>query len=60
MIGLALGSLLAAQSALACPGHEHEHNHVRRMQPGATPSTDVPKVPLTWGDFNVLHTTDTH
>ncbi|KAG9087391.1 hypothetical protein FRC06_002568 [Ceratobasidium sp. 370] len=30
------------------------------MQPGATPSTAWPTVPLQWGDFNVLHTTDTH
>ncbi|KAG8725534.1 hypothetical protein FRC09_011261 [Ceratobasidium sp. 395] len=60
MLSLALGSLLVAHGVLACPGHDHGHEHVRRMQPGATPSTDIPKVPLVWGDFNVLHTTDTH
>ncbi|KAG8790486.1 hypothetical protein FRC12_011760 [Ceratobasidium sp. 428] len=60
MLSLALGSLLVARGVLACPGHDHGHEHVRRMQPGATPGTDIPKVPLVWGDFNVLHTTDTH
>ncbi|KAG8696513.1 hypothetical protein FRC08_007108 [Ceratobasidium sp. 394] len=59
MLVLALGSLLVARGISACPDHL-EHNHVRRMQPGATPSTDWPTVPLQWGDFNVLHTTDTH
>ncbi|KAL9095656.1 MAG: hypothetical protein Q9165_002088 [Trypethelium subeluteriae] len=30
------------------------------MQPGATGATSVPRGPLSWGQFNVLHTTDTH
>ncbi|CCO29084.1 putative protein PB2B2,06c [Rhizoctonia solani AG-1 IB] len=33
---------------------------MRRMQPGATPSTTWPTVPLEWGNINFLHTTDTH
>lgn len=34
--------------------------NVRRMQPGAMGATTQPKGPLEWGQFNVLHTTDTH
>ena len=52
--------------SLACDGcygpHDsaaHERN-VRRMQPGALNATSLPRAPLAWGQFNVLHTTDTH
>ncbi|CAE6516238.1 unnamed protein product [Rhizoctonia solani] len=61
MLAPFLGLVLAARGVLACGGHgDHAHPPVRRMQPGATPSTAWPTVPLEWGNINFLHTTDTH
>lgn len=47
--------------AIACPEDEHHardgHAHAHMFPPTTlTP----PSNPLTWGDFNVIHTTDTH
>ncbi|KAN0081638.1 Metallo-dependent phosphatase-like protein [Tylopilus felleus] len=52
--------------AIACPndelhardGHAHTHVHAKREYP-QVPLTP-PYRPLVWGDFNVIHTTDTH
>ncbi|CAE6443239.1 unnamed protein product [Rhizoctonia solani] len=56
-----LGLVLVTRGVLACGGHgDHTHPPVRRMQPGATPTTTWPTVPLEWGNINFLHTTDTH
>ncbi|CAE6413839.1 unnamed protein product [Rhizoctonia solani] len=56
-----LGLALVTKSVLACGGHgDHMHLPTKRMQPGATPSTTWPTVPLEWGNINFLHTTDTH
>ncbi|KAF8757969.1 ser thr protein phosphatase [Rhizoctonia solani] len=53
--------VLATTGVFACGGHaDHTHVPMRRMQPGATPSTTWPTVPLEWGNINFLHTTDTH
>ncbi|GAB1518522.1 hypothetical protein RhiTH_001582 [Rhizoctonia solani] len=53
--------VLATTGVFACGGHaDHTHVLMRRMQPGATPSTTWPTVPLEWGNINFLHTTDTH
>ncbi|KDN43234.1 hypothetical protein RSAG8_06201, partial [Rhizoctonia solani AG-8 WAC10335] len=61
MLAPFLGLALATRGILACGGHgEHAHPPVRRVQPGATPSTTWPTVPLEWGNINFLHTTDTH
>ncbi|TRM68855.1 Metallo-dependent phosphatase-like protein [Schizophyllum amplum] len=55
-VRLALALAVAAQGAFACGGDDH--SHARR----AYPSTKLrpPTRPLEWGDFNVMHTTDTH
>ena len=34
--------------------------NVRRMQPDAESATSLPRSPLSWGQLNFLHTTDTH
>lgn len=45
-----------AQGVLACGGHDH--SHAQRAYPPT--KLRPPTRPLDWGDFNVLHTTDTH
>jgi len=54
-------------STLACEGCSHASNEdvvltrLRpRMQPDALGAPVGPKGPLSWGQLNVLHTTDTH
>ncbi|KAL8830120.1 MAG: hypothetical protein Q9170_005880 [Blastenia crenularia] len=43
------------------PHLDSQHvRHVRRMQPDAQGATVSPKAPLSWGQLNFLHTTDTH
>ncbi|KAH7883397.1 Metallo-dependent phosphatase-like protein [Phlebopus sp. FC_14] len=52
--------------AAACADHElhardsraHTHGHDRREYPQTV--LTPPYRPVTWGDFNVIHTTDTH
>ena len=67
MVSIALAALLAlATPVLPCDGCygprdavAHVRN-VRRMQPDAKSATTSPKSPLSWGQLNFLHTTDTH
>ncbi|KAL1672005.1 Metallo-dependent phosphatase-like protein [Schizophyllum commune] len=54
---LALTLAVLARGALGC-GEGHDHDHARRAYP--TTKLRPPSRPLEWGDFNVLHTTDTH
>ncbi|OBZ69887.1 Uncharacterized protein PB2B2.06c [Grifola frondosa] len=57
---LLIPALIAAGTAIACPGeeHGHAHDHHKRAFPSA-PLTP-PSRPLEWGDFNIIHTTDSH
>ncbi|KAK3996007.1 Metallo-dependent phosphatase-like protein [Cladorrhinum sp. PSN332] len=60
--------LAVALGVSACGEGDGRHNchsgeHVRmvkRMQPGAMEAAYGPTRPLQWGQFNVLHTSDTH
>ena len=48
-------------AALACPGeegHDHDHDHAKREFPQT--KLPAPTRPLTWGDVNIIHTTDSH
>ncbi|KAI8263053.1 ser thr protein phosphatase [Colletotrichum sp. SAR11_239] len=51
---------------LACDSCEHPERdvvltrHVRRAQPDAQAAAVAPRGPLSWGQLNFLHTTDTH
>lgn len=54
---LALTFAVFARGALGC-GEGQDHEHARRAYP--TTKLRPPSRPLEWGDFNVLHTTDTH
>lgn len=64
-LSIGLAGLLA-HSATACESCEEPARdvvltrNVRRMQPDAQNSTTSPKGPLSWGQLNFLHTTDTH
>lgn len=42
--------------------HDHSHDHRSVHQKRLFPQTElpVPTRPLEWGDFNIIHTTDTH
>lgn len=56
-----LTALTVAATALACEddhAHDHAHTHTKRLNP-SSPLTP-PSRPLVWGDFNIIHTTDTH
>ncbi|KAK1995253.1 calcineurin-like phosphoesterase [Colletotrichum falcatum] len=64
---LALLALAAgAPAVLACESCEHPERdvvltrNVRRAQPDAQAAVDAPRGPLSWGQLNFLHTTDTH
>ncbi|KAK1961848.1 calcineurin-like phosphoesterase [Colletotrichum sublineola] len=64
---LALLALAAGTPAvLACESCEHPERdvvmtrHVRRAQPDAQAAVEAPRGPLSWGQLNFLHTTDTH
>lgn len=52
--------------AYACGSCEHPENdvvltrNVRRMQPESQNASSLPRAPLSWGQLNVIHTTDTH
>ncbi|KIH92990.1 Ser/Thr protein phosphatase family protein [Sporothrix brasiliensis 5110] len=53
----------AAAACDSCYGpinHVEHVRHAKRIQPGAPEATYGPTRPLEWGQFNVLHTTDTH
>ncbi len=56
---------LQLRFALSCSDHlerdAHDHVHEKRAATPTSISLPVaPTVPLVWGDFNVIHTTDTH
>lgn len=65
-----LKSLLTAVAAAAalvsacdeCTGQQDivQTRNVRRSQPGVPGATTGPRAPLSWGQINFLHTTDTH
>ncbi|KAK1589959.1 calcineurin-like phosphoesterase [Colletotrichum navitas] len=64
---LALLVLTAGTPAvLACGSCEHPEQdvvltrNVRRAQPDSQAAVDAPRGPLSWGQLNFLHTTDTH
>ncbi|KAG0054400.1 hypothetical protein BGZ83_011300 [Gryganskiella cystojenkinii] len=46
--------------ALVVAAHPHAEHVEKRAQPGAPQPTPVDLRPLTWGDVNFIHTTDTH
>lgn len=50
--------LTAATAVFACGGEGHDHVHKARAYP-SVPLTP-PSNPLTWGDINIIHTTDSH
>ncbi|KAE9403326.1 hypothetical protein BT96DRAFT_964523 [Gymnopus androsaceus JB14] len=58
-----LSALTFIVAVNAC-GDDHDHSHDRRnaYQKRLLPQTQlpVPTRPLEWGDFNIIHTTDTH
>ena len=56
LTGTLLTVLTAASVALACGGEGHVHK--ARAYP-SVPLTP-PSSPLTWGDINIIHTTDSH
>ena len=57
---LLVAIIVLASTSLGCPGddHDHAHTHSRRAFPQV--NLPAPTRPLTWGDVNVIHTTDTH
>ncbi|CAK7237259.1 hypothetical protein SEUCBS140593_009898 [Sporothrix eucalyptigena] len=56
-----VSTITAACDSCYGPINYAEHvRHVKRIQPGAPEATYGPTRPLEWGQFNVLHTTDTH
>ncbi|KAK5111407.1 hypothetical protein LTR85_012181 [Meristemomyces frigidus] len=63
--GIALAGLFST-TAYACESCEHPERdvvltrNVRRMQPDAQNASSLPRAPLSWGQVNFLHTTDTH
>ncbi|KAF9115340.1 hypothetical protein BGX27_008221 [Mortierella sp. AM989] len=53
--------LLTLLPLLAAAVAAHGHSHVeKRSQPGAPQPIPVDLKPLTWGDVNIIQTTDTH
>ena len=61
VLPLVLGCLsLSTGSARACAGDDHAHAHVHSKRAFPQIPLPVPTRPLTWGDVNVIHTTDTH
>ncbi|KAF8589377.1 hypothetical protein K439DRAFT_1628820 [Ramaria rubella] len=50
--------LFVVTPSFCCPeGHDgHDHTHTKRASSPISP----PTTPLVWGDFNVIHTTDSH
>ncbi|KAL1880429.1 hypothetical protein Plec18167_003833 [Paecilomyces lecythidis] len=63
LLGLAAAAVTAVEACDSCYGPADYVQHkrlVRRMQPEALNATSKPRGPLAWGQFNVLHTTDTH
>ncbi|KAF9086187.1 hypothetical protein BGX29_001539 [Mortierella sp. GBA35] len=46
--------------AVAVAAHGHDNHFEKRSQPGAPQPNPVDLSPLTWGDVNIIHTTDTH
>ncbi|KAF9138054.1 hypothetical protein BG015_002524 [Linnemannia schmuckeri] len=57
---LALLPLLAVAVAAHGHGHDDDSHIEKRSQPGAPQPNPVDLSPLTWGDVNIIHTTDTH
>lgn len=61
-LGAAFLLALGVSLARSCPGMDHDHGLAPRSQRGSTqPSGGKSLVrPLTWGQINVVHTTDIH
>ncbi|KZV66465.1 hypothetical protein PENSPDRAFT_612594 [Peniophora sp. CONT] len=61
MVRAPLILLTVAALATACPEDDHAHDHVH-MHKRAFPQAPLtpPSRPLTWGDVNIIHTTDSH
>ncbi|KAJ3950080.1 uncharacterized protein N0V96_001217 [Colletotrichum fioriniae] len=63
---VSLALAFGAVPALACESCEHPERdvvltrNVRRAQPDAQAAAVAPRGPLSWGQLNFLHTTDTH
>ncbi|KAF9445490.1 hypothetical protein P691DRAFT_265564 [Macrolepiota fuliginosa MF-IS2] len=57
-LGLALPGLLVE----ACDGHNHAKRDSAHSHPAPAPpiAPAPPSRPLEWGDFNIIHTTDSH
>ena len=55
---LAVLSILSA-AVVGHDDHDHDHDLLRARANPSIPIT-VPTRPLTWGDVNIIHTTDTH
>ncbi|KAF9529781.1 Metallo-dependent phosphatase-like protein [Crepidotus variabilis] len=55
-----LGLAISYNPASACPDGDPGHSHAHSKR--ATPSVPLPPPsrPLTWGDVNIIHTTDSH
>ncbi|KAG2347581.1 hypothetical protein BDR05DRAFT_927512 [Suillus weaverae] len=58
LLGLALRGAACAGDHLHARG-AHAHEHLNKREYPQVPITP-PYRPLVWGDFNVIHTTDTH
>ena len=54
--------LVAAALVAACPEDDHAHGHDAHLHKRAFPQAPLtpPSRPLTWGDVNIIHTTDSH
>ncbi|KAK1622631.1 calcineurin-like phosphoesterase [Colletotrichum phormii] len=65
-IWASLALAFGAAPVLTCESCEHPERdvvltrNVRRAQPDAQAATVAPRGPLSWGQLNFLHTTDTH
>lgn len=57
-LALALSLLFSLVHSHAAHDEHDEHEHTKRLVPSVP--LQPPSAPLVWGDFNVIHTTDTH
>ncbi|KAK3940521.1 Metallo-dependent phosphatase-like protein [Diplogelasinospora grovesii] len=60
VLAAALPVTLGCDSCYGPINHIEHVRHVKRIQPGAQNADCGPSRALEWGQFNVLHTTDTH